>query len=593
MVIDRTTKLRFRRRLRRSQQQIEGIGVATEENLERHFFRRLGRLYGVRRFLVAWTLLILLLISGVVVQARALAHYYQSPAPAGGGIYSEGIIGSFTDANPLYATGDVDSSVARLLFSGLLKYDQNNQLTGDLAKSWTVDETGKVYTVNLRQDVKWHDGKPFTAADVIFTYKTIQNPDALSPLFGNWQGITVTAPADYVVTFKLPTVLASFPYALTNGIVPKHILKDVPVSNLRSSSFNTSQPVGTGPFKWETVEVSGDKLENRQQRIGLLPNQQYYGGEPKLSQFIIHTFLDEKALETSFHDNQLTAIAGDDNLSSSVESGSNVNVYNVPYTSAVMVFFRTTGPILSDQKVRQGLEQGTATLDIIKSLQYPSLVVDEPFLRGQLGYDPAMRQLPYDPAAANALLDAAGWPRVAGGNRYKDGKPLSINIYALSNPEFATVIEQLQKQWAALGVELVSNQLSGSDLQGVIKSSAYDSLLYGISIGSDPDVFPFWDSQANTLLQKRLNFSDYNDKQADTALEAGRTRLDPSLRAVKYQPFLAAWRADVPAIALYQPRFLYVTKGPVFNFAPHRLNSAVDRYANVQEWEIRTEKTTK
>jgi len=591
-MIDRTTKLRVRRRLRRSQKQIEGIGSVTEENLERHFFRRLGRLYGVRRFLIAWILLVVLLIGGVVVQVRALSHYYQVSAAAPGGIYSEGIIGSFTDANPLYATSDVDTTVAHLIFSGLLKFDENNQLAGDLATDWSVDATGKLYTVNLRQDVKWHDGQSLNAADVVFTYKTIQNPDALSPLFGNWQGVTVTAPSDYTVTFKLPTVLASFPYTLTNGIVPRHILRGVPVSSLRSVPFNTTQPIGSGPFKWETVEVSGDKVEDREQRIGLLPNEHYYAGKPKLNEFIVRTFLDEKHLETSFHDNQLTAIAGDDNVSSQILMSRDNNVMNIPMTSAVMIFLRMSSGIMSDQRIRQALLQGTDRLAIIKNLQYPSLVVDEPFLRGQLGYDPAQRQLPYELTAANALLDAAGWTRGSDGMRAKGGQPLEVSIYALSTPEFASVIEQLQKQWAALGVKLTPNQLNGPDLQGVIKSSAYDSLLYGISIGNDPDVFAYWDSQANTLLQKRLNFSDYSSKQADLSLEAGRTRLDPVLRSVKYNPFLQAWRADVPAIALYQPRYLYVTKGKVFNFNPHKLNNPVDRFSNVQNWEIRVEKQT-
>src|SRR5690606_10020079 len=108
MAIDRTTKLRWRRKVKQRQRQIEGQGSQTEENIDKHFFRRLGRLYEVRRFLAVWVLVLVGLIAGVVIQTRALGDYYLKLVPKAGGIYSEGIIGSYTNANPIFASNDVD-----------------------------------------------------------------------------------------------------------------------------------------------------------------------------------------------------------------------------------------------------------------------------------------------------------------------------------------------------------------------------------------------------------------------------------------------------------------------------------------------------
>src|SRR5690606_2587247 len=101
------------------------------------------------------------------------------------------------------------------------------------AEDWGVDETGKVYTVKLREDIKWHDGERLTASDVVFTFRSVQNPDARSPYFASWQGISIEAVNDYEVMFTLPNILASFPYSLTMGILPKHKLESVQPSDLR------------------------------------------------------------------------------------------------------------------------------------------------------------------------------------------------------------------------------------------------------------------------------------------------------------------------------------------------------------------------
>lgn len=587
-MIDRTTKLRWRRKVKQRQKQFEGISSQTEEHFDKHFFRRLGRLYEVRRFIATWVLLLIVLTGAVVVQTRALGDYFLKLVPVGGGIYSEGIIGSYTNANPIFASNDVDSSVSKLLFSGLLTYDDQNHLAPDLAESWSVDDTGKIYTIKLRRDIRWHDDRPFTAHDVAYTIRAIQNPDTRSPHFAAWQGIKTQVVSDYEVTLTLPNILASFPYALTIGMLPKHKLEGISFADLRGSLFNTVEPVGTGPFKWKGVEVVGDTATDREQRIALSANGAYYRGRPKIDEFIIRAFLNEATLISRFEQGRLNAVAGALSLPL---SGNDVQEYVIPLNGAVMAFLNTQAPLMQDAKVRRALTQATDQAAIIRQIG-KATPVNGPLLPEHIGYDANLMQYGFALDQAGALLNEAGWTiEPVSGIRMKDGKKLELKLRTLNSAEYTIVANQLQKQWRAIGVELSVESLGQSDLQTYIDERNYDAIVYGIIMGLDADQFAYWHStQADVLSQRRLNFSDYKSSTVDSALEAGRTRIDPSLRAAKYTPFLQSWREEAPAIALYRPRFTYTVYGKLYNFSDSGMNSPVDRLNNVHEWMIRTDR---
>lgn len=591
-MVDRTTKLRWRRRVRKSRQHVETIGEQAEQHLEEHVIGRLGRLWRVRRFLLTWALLMTFLAILLVAQTRGLSQYYQTVQPVPGGTYTEGIIGSFTNVNPMYASGPVDSSVSRLVFAGLFQFNSDNVLVGELAEKWAVNERGNEYTVTLKPDLKWQDGQPLTSEDVLFTYQMIQNPDAKSPLFSSWAGVKVAAPNPTTVTFTLPQALNSFPYSMTNGIVPKHLLGGVPPGQLRSVSFNTVNPVGAGPFKWGTIEVVGQDMVNREERIALEPNSTYVGGEPKLDNFIVRTFRTSEAIVAAYNRQELNGVVGFNKVPDQI-SPNNVRQYSFPLTSETMVFFKTSAGVLADVKVRKALALATDPKAIAANLGYSVQLVDSPLLRSQLGYDKGIVQPSYDPAAANALLDEAGWVRAQDGIRYKDGQKLTFRLVSESTPEYAYITAALQKQWLEVGAAPEFVLEPSTELQTALAFHNFDALLYGISVGVDPDVFPYWHStQADIRSQNRLNFSEYKSSAADQALEAGRSRTDAGLRAVKYKPFLEAWRNDVPAIGLYQPRFLYLTRQQVYGLVEHTINTATDRYSNVQNWMIREKPTT-
>lgn len=585
------TKRRLRSLVQGRRRGARELGEQADQQIERLLIRRFDRLVSVRRFVVLWISLFGLLFFLVVLQLRSLSPYYQSLQPVPGGMYSEGLSGTFTNANPLYAAGNANSTVSRLIFPGLFKFDTSGNLVGDLAHSSRVDATGKNYIVGLRPGLTWHDGAPFTADDVVFTYTMIQDPSAQSSLRSNWQGIKVTKLNDYTVSFNLPNALSSFPYSLTNGIIPKHLLGHVAPQDMRSASFNTS-PVGTGPFKWKFVEVKGVNITEREQRITLAPFDKYYGGRPKLDGFSVITFNDDRRLITAFKNKQVNAMSGLDELPSEFAKNSDIQTYVTPLTSSVMAFFNNSQPILGDANIRRALVSAINTQDIVRLLSYPAKLVHGPLLSNQLGYDAAISQLGYNPAYANQVLDQAGWSSDGRGHRVKNGQTLQVVLSSQDTADYTKVAQFLQQQWAKVGVGVAVRYYSSDDLQSaVIANHDYDILLYGISIGADPDVFAYWDSsQASISSQGHLNLSEYKSSVADQALEAGRTRADPALRAVKYNAFLNAWVADAPALALYQPNYVYITRGPVFGYERKVDTRLTDRFSNVSNWMIRQQR---
>lgn len=582
----RSSNQRLRKRLLSSKQQVEDLSQQAEEQIDLHIINRLGRLLNVWRFMSVWIVLLVLLIGLVLIQTGQLGDYYKTLEPIPGGIYTEGILGDFTTANPLYASNPVDSAVSTLVFGSLFNYDQQNQLVGDLAQSWSVDSTGEIYTVHLKPNLTWQDGKPLTAADVVFTYHTIQDPDAQSPLNVSWQSVQVAEVNSLAVTFTLSNPLSSFPYSLTNGIIPQHLLASTPDNELRSANFNTD-PVGSGPFSWKSIEVQGGTPQNRQEQITLAPFSKYVGGKPKLSEFIIQAYHDQNRLISSFQDGNLNGLSGLDSIPAEINKDKNLNIYSMPLTAANMVFFKTSSGILADSQVRKALVQAANVNQIINGLGYPVIPVREPLLEGQLGFNPAYDQLSTNSVAAATQLQSDGWIIGKNGIRYKGGNPLTFKLFTANTPDYVYVTDQLQKQWRTIGVNVQVVLQDATDLQDTVSLHNYDALLYGISIGVDPDVFVYWDSsQASPLSPERLNFSEYSSATADASLEGGRTRSDPQLRIIKYEPFLQAWQTDAPALGLYQPRFLYITRQPVFGLSDGPVNQGVDRFKNVANWQI-------
>lgn len=559
-----------------------------ESKLDKYFYRKLVKLNKLPRLFFSWLALGLIIIGLLITQTFFLRGYFQKLTFVPGGVYSQGILGTFTTANPIYATSDFDTSISKLIFAGLFTYNSQNDLTPDLASGYQVSASGKVYTVYLKKNLTWQDNQPLTAQDVVFTINTIQNPNAQSPLFSSWQGVTVKALNNLTIQFSLPDPLASFPEQLTLGILPKHLLDNIPIAELRSASFNTNFPIGSGPFKWQSISVSGNSPLNAIIDISLVPFSHYQGGVAKLNGFNLIAYANQQDLVNDFLSGKINSIEGLTNVPSQLKHYANLKIYNFILTSGVYLFFKTSSGILADQEVRSALEQAINVPKIISNLGYLTHQVNEPLLEGQLAYNYKYHQANYNLTNAKNILSSDGWILNKNNLRAKNGQILSFNMVVPGyNAEYMNVAKEIQLDLKQIGVEVNLLELGPTEFNNALNTHQYDSILYGISIGVDPDVFVYWDSsQASVQSSTHLNLSEFSNPIADVALESGRTSLNNQDRINKYANFLSIWQQEVPAVGLYQPRVLYITNGEVYNLDNLTINSSSGILNNVSNWEI-------
>jgi peptide/nickel transport system substrate-binding protein len=587
--VNKFSKTKARRLFRSRKRQVSDMTESASQQIDRHVFRRLTSFADVGRFMVAWLLLLVVLIAGVVYQTRGLSEYYLSTQSVPGGLVSEGIIGTYTNPNPIFASSTIDLSVSRLLFNSILTYDDKGALVNDLAETVTRSQDGLIYTVTLRKGTLWHDGRELKSDDVLYTYRAIQNPDTKSPYNISWQGVKIEAPDDYTVTFTLPSALNSFPLSLTNGIVPEHILSELSFSELRSSDFNV-KPIGTGPFQFsKVVRIDDFESVTKRQRIEMIRNDAYFKGRPSLDAFVIYALSSEDDLREYLSSKQIDSAIFNSSPDFTGVSDT-FTVSPVPLLAGAYLFFNTAKAPFDNVEFRKAIASAVDTTDVVATLGFPVQKIDSPLLPVHTGYDRAIVQTGYDLALASATLDKLGWVRPDSNSiRAKDGVSLEMTITTLEGSDFSRIAVEIQDRLKSeLGVKVNIIAKRPADMQPTLLQHSYELLLYGITLGVDPDVYGYWHS--SQAIADRFNLSLYKSDAADRSLEAGRTRPDVSLRAAKYKPFLEAWKADVPAIGLYQPPIFFVGQTKIFNFQPTRLNSTADRFYNVHNWQIQTAK---
>src|SRR5512142_171765 len=225
---------------------------------------------------------------------------------AAGGVYTEGVAGSLGRLNPLLDWNNpVDRDVDRLIFSGLIKFDAHGLPQADLAESWGVSADGTIYNFTIRPNAQWHDGKPVTSDDVIFTIGLIKSsslfPQDVKDLWGQ---IEVKRLDDKNLKFTLPEPFAPFLDYATFGILPKHLLQSTPGGKLADAPFNIN-PVGTGSYKFDHLLVDAGRIMG----VVLSSNDKFYGAKPYIQQVVFRFYPNTKAAFEAFQQGDVLGVS--------------------------------------------------------------------------------------------------------------------------------------------------------------------------------------------------------------------------------------------------------------------------------------------
>jgi len=543
--------------------------------------------------------LIILIVASLVVWIVNYQNNNTLLMPKNGGSYTEGIIGSPQYINPILSqTNDADQDVVELIFSGLMKYDSQGNLIPDLAEEYAIGENGKIYDFFLRKNVKWHDGQPFTAEDVIFTIKTIQNPDYRSPLYVNWQGVEIEKIDDYTVRFILSNVYAPFSNNATVGIIPKHIWEKVQPLEFFITEANL-QPIGTGPYQFKKI----DKDKNGSvSLLELEVNKNYYLKRPYIDNITLKFFINEDLLIEACNRGRIDGlgfVSAQNKLNLINRNRLNFHQLKLPRYFAIF-FNQSKSKALSDKTVRLALNYATNKQEIINEvLGGEAIAIHTPIPPGVFGYTDKTKIYDFALEHANNLLDAADWDmneetqireKVLESN--EDPTPLEITLVTSEWPELEKVANIIKEQWLKVGVRVDVKILSIAEIQqDYIRPRTYQALLFGEVLGAEPDPFPFWHSS-----QKRdpgLNLALYQNSDVDKLLASARETSDLEARKEKYKEFQKLVVEDVPVVFLYNPYYLYPVNKKIKGVEIENISIPSKRFSGIENWYIKTKRIEK
>jgi len=495
------------------------------------------------------------------------------PGFAAGKDFVIGLGGEATQLNPVVATDGFSYIAEWPLFDSLVELDQGLNVRPLLAESWEVSKDGLTYTFKLRKGVKWHDGAPFTARDVAFTFYAVLNPKVTTPhrayfdaLAGFPELTNKDAPKrpedlavkpievvdDHSVRFRLRYPSGSFLAVLTNpraGIIPEHLLK---TADLNTTEFNR-KPVGTGPFKF--VEW------RRGERIVMEANDRYHGGRPALNRLIFRIIPDGVVLLQELRaggvdlmeNPPLTEVAR-------LKQTAGLRVLVADNTSYSYLGWRQDLAPFNDVRVRRALNHAIDVPSIIKEvLQGYAALSTGQFSPSSWAYDPSVKPYAYDPARARALLAEAGFKPGADGILVKDGKPFVFSIrHDVANPTVKDTAVIVQEYLKRVGVDARLEPLDWPTFVKKLFASEFEGIVVNWTNHHDPDPFAYtiWHSSQ----WKGRNFAHYKNARVDELLEQARRTAVVAERKKAYAEFSRVLMEDAPYVFLYFPQQVYVTR---------------------------------
>lgn len=541
------------------------------DHIKENLIDRFSHIANIKLLILEWSLMVLALTMLAIAQAFWFGDSYAEDTFVNGGTYMEATIGDVNSLNPLFATTSSEKTLSRLMFATITANDYSGHTGIGLADSIAHDESGKVWTIHLRDGLKWSDGEPITNEDVIFTAELVKNPAVNTGYDTNLSNVKVYENEEGKVVFELPTSYADFDSALNIPVVPKHILGNVDPKTLIEDSFSTT-PVTSGAFSYNAVQA-GNKADEK--IYYLSASDYYYKGKPMLSSFAVHTYKDKTAVAEAINSSSVTATAELYGADLDMVSSKQFDQKQSSLNSGAFIFFNTMSERANNAGLRSAIREGI-DLSKIRAQAPETQPLDYPLLKSQI----ALTNYPEMPAR-NVESAKAKIAEIAG------GETLHLNVATVNSGYLPGVADAVADELRALGFEVDVNKYDENQdfISNVVSKRSYDVLVYEVELGADPDLLPYYHStQASST---GLNLSNYRNSLVDDLLLGARDTMDESLRIKKYETFLEYWVVGVPAIGLYQPNLTYVYS---HNARPYgndvRLVTALDRFVDVENWAV-------
>lgn len=505
--------------------------------------------------LIFWGALIVFTAT-FIVRAAFYIQDNTASVPKRGGGFREGIVGQPIFINPVVPGSEADRDLSRLIFSSV----------SDAAESVKLAEDNCTYNVRIKENIRWQDDEKLTSDDIIFTLETIQNPEARSPLFMSFQGVTAERVSELEIKFTLQNPYAFFVQDHLQNllIIPKHIFADTPVENLRFSIYGL-KPVGSGPYKVTSYKNDDKGVINI---MSLEGSERYFGDKPYIPNLTFKFYKNTAELLSAYNSGQIDGF-GLSTAESLGEVRLRYDVYYLPSSRYYAVFINQSAgnEKLKDLKVRRALN---GTVDRVKMVQDIFNSHATPL------YGPTTFTEEPNYVINTSLL-----------------KDLELTITVPEEPFLIKTAEGLKTAWENHGAKVNLKVLPLKTIQeDVLRTTDYELLLFGNIVKEGQDLFAFWHSSRRFYPDQNLAL--YQNKDVDAELETYRKTFDEKARLNRLEKISDMIASDAPAVFLYSPDYLYVAAPNLGGIDTTKIiNTASDRFADINKWYVKTKRALK
>jgi peptide/nickel transport system substrate-binding protein len=482
--------------------------------------------------------------------------------PAHGDAIVEGSIGDVSGFLTAVTTDASSHEAAGYVFNGLVRYDKDLKLEGELAESWEVSPDGKRITFRLRKGVTWHDGAPFTSDDVMFTYKRMidpRTPTAYGEDFKQVKRAASPDPHTFVVEYARPFAPALASWGM--HVLPKHLLENHP--DISKSPLN-KKPVGTGPYRfveWKTGE-----------KVAFDASPDYFEGKPYIARVITRVIPDQATmfLELKAGGVDIMTLTPPQYVRQTETAEFRKSFNKFKYTASAYTYlgFRLSHPFFTDRRVRQAIAHAADKKALIDGVLLGlGQEATGPYKPGTWAYNPNVRKYPHDPARAKALLAEAGWKEKEG-VLVKDGKPFEFTVLTnAGNEARAKTAAILQQNLAEVGIRMKIRTVEwAAFINEFIDKRKFDAVILGWNITPDPDQFDIWHSSKTG--PKELNHVGFANPEVDRLLDEGRGTFDLEKRKKAYFRIQEVLAEEQPYVFLFVPEALPVVQNRFRGIVP-------------------------
>ncbi|HOM69583.1 MAG TPA: peptide-binding protein [Smithellaceae bacterium] len=498
--------------------------------------------------------LILLLLAGCANEQSNSGPQEKAYKPAAyGDIIVRGDIGDASNLIPILASDSASHSIAGLIYNGLVKYDKDMNIVGDLAESWDISDDGLVITFHLRKGVKWHDGKPFTAKDVLYTYQVTVDPKTPTAYAGDFLKVKKAEVLDdytFRVTYDKP--FAPSLISWSSAVLPRHLLEG---QDITKSSL-ARHPVGTGPYLFKEW-LAG-------QKIVLVSNADYFEGRPYVDGHVTRIIPDMATMFLELRARNIDMM-GLTPLQYTRQTENNLfrqsfDKYRYLAFAYTYLGYNLKHPFFADKRVRQAISYAINKEEIISGVLLGlGKPATGPYKPGTWAYNENVKTYSYNPQKARELLRAAGWTKTNNdGFLEKDGRPFTFELITnQGNETRQKCAEIIQRQLKEVGIDVKIRILEwAAFINDFINKRRFEAVILGWTIPLDPDAYDVWHSSKTA--PEELNFISYKNPEVDALLEKARSTFEQKLRKKYYDRFQEILVEDQPYTFLYVPDELVI-----------------------------------